>query len=693
MTPEDRRRLFIALASRSEGTTANEAHEAALAQGDGVTVEAFHNLGRRLARAGRLTVHEHGPRKVYLAKPDPGDLWIDEDFLRSVIDPERPIESLTVVREATRQLRDVPAEAWAEAAKLLSEIPARQAAIEAIIAYRDDLADLLEEARRLRDESSDARELGQARRACEARIELLTSLCRDGLGLSREAINVPLTPEQGISALEKGLPPYDRDLLADELDRRIEDGPLVRVQPRPAENPRLLVAGADGSTRGGLMALDGTAGDFAFGPAPIITLNTAAAVINRQVRHGRNLVEAFLRLPEAPEDIQRAENRYTIMSQVFFPEMADGEYMHATWNAMDVLECRAALKALKRWTLPLGDVDVPPSDVVIRDGTIVPNDRDPAHYANPGSYGRIVREMVDLNWEMAQVCRDGDQTVAGAVKNAQIKVLAPIVNHILANRAGTPATSLTNWPVQLMNALSDQALLSRLLSGGMRPKGSWLRSALFMRPFHATAPAFSRHYSREPGDAPGRRIEKRIRDAWGTPDDERTNEQHGWAALREKNGYVQMLDNVWYAGCYLSPGVNLGKGQALPRLEILVPHSTQEQGDHPRRVLADHFCRLLTALTTTGFAVAQDHAMHDRTGVIDFVPTMLQRAHEIVNAFSKELKSRAEEYMDKFLAREVRTRRAFKVRIRPWTTKEMEEWRARLEGDRPGPPKLRLPRE
>lgn len=214
-----------------------------------------------------------------------------------------------------------------------------------------------------------------------------------------------------------------------------------------------------------------------------------------------------------------------------------------------------------------------------------------------------------------------------------------------------------------------------------------------MRPFHATAPVYSRNYRRDRADAPGRRLEARIRDAKGTPEDERTHEQYGLATLREKNGYVQMLDNVWYAGCYLSPRGNLGKGLVLPCLEILVPHPTAEEGDHPGPVVADHFGRLLTALATTGFERAADHAMHDRVGTLDFIPRMLQRAHEIVNAFSKEMKARAEEYMDRFIARELRSRRAAKVRIRPMTAREIEEMLARSGGVGTNPPTLSGPRD
>ncbi len=679
-----KRQLFVELASRAEGATANDVHAAASAQGANDTIEAYHNLGRRLARAGRLVIDDTGPRRIYHAKEDRDGEWIDEDYLQSIVDAEHPMESLVVLREASRQMRTIPPEAWTAAAAILAEINARDAAIAAITAYAEDLVDTIEELARILAEKPDytPADVDRVKRRCEGRIEMLTALCRDGLGLSRDAVYIPPTAEAGMHALAEGRRNFiEVDLLRDEIGRRVENAPLLRAFDEPARDQQMVVAGVDGSTQGGLLSIDGTAGDFAFGAAPQINLNTAAAVLNRRLRKEGAEIDVFLRLPSAPEDVQRRENVYTIMSPMFYPDLSPAEYMHSAWNAMDVLESRAARRALDSWTTPGSNIEVRPADVVIRDGTIVPNDRDPSHYAQADSYGRIVREMVDLAWDMARKCRDDAQTVAGAVKNSHVRVVSPIVNYIVAQQAGTPSTNLTSWPLDEMNAIPDQQLLSRLLSNARRPTGAWVRSAIFMRPFHATTPAYSRYYGRDAAKAPAREIEDAIREATATPVEKRSSDQHGWAEIRVPNSYSQLLDNVWYAGFYATPGAALGKGQSLPRLELLVTSPTGERSGFPDAVSV-HQQRLLTALATTRFAVSQDHAVFAGAGTIDFVPAILQRAHEVVVGFARDMKLRAGEYLDRLLSREIGDRRRHNVRVRPWKPEELQAWKRRMDGQR-----------
>lgn len=688
-----KRRLFIEMALRPEGATAQDVHTAALAQGATDTPEAFINLGRRLARSGRLFVDETGPRKVYFAKEDSDGAWLDEDYLQSIVDPERPMESLTVLREASRQLRTVPAEAWRAAADLLKTINAREAAITAITEYAGDLVDHLGLLRTIIADSAahGAAERERVKRRCENLIDMLTHICRDGLGLSREAIYIPVTPDAGMEHLASSNNSLvDDELLCDEIARRVEDAPIIMSVPIPCADDRMIVAGVDGSTQGGLLSIDGTAGDFAFGGPPQINLNTAAAVLNRKLRRGGRETDVFLRLPSAPEDIQRRENSYTIMSPMFFPDLSEAEYMHSAWNAMDVLESRAARKALDSWPTPGGEVEVNPADVVIRDGTVVPNDRDPSHYAQLDSYGRIVREMVSLSWEMVQKCRDDAQTVAGAVKSSQLKVVGPIINYVISQAAGTIQTTLTAWPRDEMNNITDQQLLSRLLSHGRLDKNTWARSAVFMRPFHATTTAFSRYYERKPDRAPAREIEDRINRAADTEPERRTSDQHGWAEARIPNPYIQLLDNAWFAGFYTITVQKLDQGISLPRLELLIPASTKEEGSFPD-VVVQHRDRLLTALATTGYGVSQDHNMFGGAGRIDYVPAMLQKAHEVVFGFARDMKLRAGEYLDRLLAREVGSRKRQNIRVRPWRADELEAWNERLNrarGDYEEQPRL-----
>ena len=490
MDSATKRRLFIELAEAEEGATAQDVHAEALRKGTAGavgTVEAFHNLGRRLERSGRLFANRDGPRTVYFAKLDREGTWIDEDELQTIVDPERPMDSLAVLREASRQLRQVEPAVWREAARVLAGVNAREGAINAITAYADNLVDHLQDLERQIAERSQGNTADErrSRQRCQALIDMLTALCRDGLGLSYSAVHIPITPDVGIDWVSKnGRDLTSKELLRDEISRRVEDVPMLNAFAAPAADERMIVAGVDGSTQGGLLSHEGTAGDPAFGGPPQINLNTAAAVLNREVRNDGTLTRVFLRVPSAPEHIQTSENTYTIMSPMFFSDLSDVEYMHTAWNAMDCIESRVAKKAMHEWRTPRSNVEVQPADVVIRDGTVVPNDRDPSHYANPTTYGDVVRELVGLAWDMARKSQADRQTVAGAVKNSQVRVVGPIINYILAQKAGTPGTNLTSWSLDEMNTVPDQRLLSALLANAERDE----RTMGAQRHLHATIP-------------------------------------------------------------------------------------------------------------------------------------------------------------------------------------------------------------
>src|SRR5262249_39753388 len=153
------------------------------------------------------------------------------------------------------------------------------------------------------------------------------------------------------------------------------------------------------------------------------------------------------------------------MAKFFYPDITDGEYIHSVLNAMDVLEGRATLRVMQRWYTSRNNIEVRPADVVFRDGTVVPQDRDFVHYKQQDSYGKIVRDLIEISWEITKKCRDDDQTVAGMVKNANLKVFGPVLNWYVCRLVGShEKTQIGSWPLQSLNLVTDQIFLSRLLT-------------------------------------------------------------------------------------------------------------------------------------------------------------------------------------------------------------------------------------
>ena len=85
------------------------------------------------------------------------------------------------------------------------------------------------------------------------------------------------------------------------------------------------------------------------------------------------------------------------------------------------------MRSCSGYTTP-GGIEIRPADIVIRDGTVVPQDRDFNHCKDSSRYGEIVRDMIAINWDIAKKCKDDTQTVAGVVKTAQLRVFDPGLN-------------------------------------------------------------------------------------------------------------------------------------------------------------------------------------------------------------------------------------------------------------------------
>ena len=228
----------------------------------------------------------------------------------------------------------------------------------------------------------------------------------------------------------------------------------------------------------------------------MISINTSIGQVNRKIVVDGKEFPVFMRLPEKPEDIQQRDNRYTVMAKLFYPDLSDAQFMHSLWNAMEALQCRTTLRALNRWYTSKGSVEVPPADVVLRDGTTVPQDRDFNHYADETRYGEIVRDIVSNNWAIVNKCQADAQTVAGIIKNAQLRVFGPVFNWYASQLAAKKGLSLLeSWPLAAMNNMPDQVLLTRLLTAGRRKLDRWTRTCIVFRPFHATNPPFASQYS------------------------------------------------------------------------------------------------------------------------------------------------------------------------------------------------------
>src|SRR5215469_13610159 len=196
-TAKERQALFLELASREEGVTAQQVYEEAKARGDSVTIEAYHNLGRRLAHRGLLVPSAaDGRQTVFKVGATVDGEWLDEEQLASIIDPEYPLIALTISREARRQLNSIPEGVWEELRARLAGVNAQQLFADQIRAYADDLMNAFEQWDRHSSQTDPGR--SRLKAEIEASIILLKQVAKYGLGLSKEAIRVPVNFQAGL---------------------------------------------------------------------------------------------------------------------------------------------------------------------------------------------------------------------------------------------------------------------------------------------------------------------------------------------------------------------------------------------------------------------------------------------------------------------------------------------------------------
>jgi len=680
-TTREREDLFIKMAAQPGGVSAPDVYQAALHTGDKVTKEAYQNLARRLAHRGVLVADTSGKVITYrLGQPVDG-YWLDEEELAAMISDDYPILSLPIWRESQRQIRDIPEQWWALLRSKLKAVRARDVFEEAIVAYCQDLKDALELL--AHDETSGATTQQVARLREDARngLLLLLGLVRFGLGLSVEAVSLPASVEDAVALLEeKGAEivadpsrhpvRWDQLAIRDELAARIADEAFVTEEQAPAE--AFLVAAVDGSTRSGVMTFIEAETDFNVGHAPMISINTSIGQVNRRLRTEAGDVPVSMRLPEKPEDIQQRDNKYTVMAKLYYPDLSDAEYMHSLWNAMDVLEAKTTLRVLSRWYTNPTATEVPPADVVLRDGTVVPQDRDFTHYRQSDRYGEIVRNMIGTNWDIVKKCKIDAQTVAGVVKSAQLRVFGPVLNwfvkELAAHRNAGPVQA---WPLNAMNSLPDQVLVSRLLSAYRTMEDLWHRTCVVLRPFHATT-NFAKRYSS--GRNPVRVVEEmRTKDLKDAAAGEYIENLAFWKSqYRGKSDpYVQMLSNVWYGSCFIATVPRLDAERYLPRVEFIVPADTFYPAD-PVGEAAVHLQRVVAALRETGFDVSAEHSMYRDRTTLEVLPTLVATAHDTVKTWARELLSRVDEYLAALISQHIGSKRARGIRVRPFTKQELK---------------------
>jgi hypothetical protein len=674
-----RRALFLQLAVAPDGVTVGEVFAKARQLGDRATEEAYHNIARRLVhRAVLVSRTKRGEPTRYVLGRESAEQWLQEDELADIIDPDYPLLAIAVWREAVQQINDIPEAIWTELRERLRTEDAPNLFVRALISYTQDFAAQVSDLAMHVERGGS--EYLRMRKETDSTRQLLVRMAKRGLGLSDEAIHVPGSVDTAISEYEGGRREYvNEPLLRSEVARRVEPVMFVTDATPPAGTKELLVGAVDGSTRGGLLSLAGQDGDFSVAHAPLVNINTAVGQINRALQARGRLLNLFVRLPERPEDMQRQENRHTVMAKLMHQDLTDAEYMHAVWNAMDLVEIRATLRLLKRWYPPEPTTEIPPADIVLRDGAATPQERDFSHYKQQDSYGQIVRDIMETSWEVALRCREDERSVAGTVKATQLWFYGPVLNWFACQLAAQGNSQIKDWPIETMNFADDQLLITRLLTAKRAKGDPWLRTCIVLRPFHAVT-RFAEEYQR--AMPPAQAILDRYQQALTTLST-RDEDRLFWSGFQgTADPFVKMLREVQYGSFFVAAVPRLDRGNMLPRFELLIPVPTGENDAAPWVVVDRHTQRLLIAIEQVGWDVAAEHTMFQPEMKLDVLPRLLLKAHDTVKIWAAELLGRVQEYVGYHLAHYTKKKRMRGIQVRPFTRTELEAFYAELRKER-----------
>src|SRR5262249_18003575 len=145
--------------------------------------------------------------------------------------------------------------------------------------------------------------------------------------------------------------------------------------------------------------------------------------------------------------------------------------------------------------------------------------------------------------------------------------------------SGENGTQMAGWPLQTMNLIADQALVTRVLTAGRKKNDPWQRTCIILRPFQAVT-NFAQDYSR--GESAGQLVLRKYREAVRNTENLTQAEKLFWETFRaESDPYVKMLDNVFYGSFFMGAVPRLDIEKYLPRLEMMVTSRTAEESGDP----------------------------------------------------------------------------------------------------------------
>lgn len=436
------------------------------------------------------------------------------------------------------------------------------------------------------------------------------------------------------------------DLLAERVFGRFF---IEHVSAEPGDpDSRMVVAGSDGSSHAG----------FVRGiPAPayaedegrlMLTFNNSIAYIDIPRGHPQQSRFPYHGVPMTRSALEDPHNRGMIISRPWFETLTDSEFEHMKKAALDVVQFRVDERLMTGTARAYGTNPVagesgllPKPHVLIRDGTVTPQERELQHYAKLGPDGDVVREGIALSYGILKAVKDSRHRVfAGSVKSTQLRTFSRVVNWYVkrgsSRQLGNPIDP--TWDVARAAYVTDAVAVTRLLGCLPETKSptEYYRTCVIARPFSAMVTSLRELKAETPQewltwfkDRGQRQAEERRR--------------HGGQASvlgstdLEDDPYVRMCQEADYAMFYIGrPG---GDPQVtLPRFEFMDALRGRAREERNDRVLRAAKA-IIDGVHATQWTLDRDHNFLSRVRLPRLVPYVVYEAHEKCKVLGHKLEA------------------------------------------------------
>lgn len=599
-------------------------------------------------------------------------------------------EALALYLDAVDYYESRAEEVLGKAARMMLEDDPR----ELVLKMLRDLAEELEEDRDIfRDpHAAEPAHHGLMKR----RLDDLARFLYGELGISAKVWELP-----ALEQLEGGsvVQPSDWHAVKRAVAERIFGDSFIQRVSIPevkASESRMIVAGSDGSSHAGYVR--GV-------PAPryveeegrlVLTFNNSIAYIELPKDYPYRVPSPYHGVPMTRAALEDPHNRGMVISRPWFPDLSDSEFEHMKKAALDVVQFRVDERLMNGvarayGTSPAGGDSglLPKPNVLIRDGTVTPQEREFQHYINRKAYGDVVREGIALSYSILRAVKDSEHRVfAGAVKSTQLRTFSRMINWYVKRHVDE------GWDLSKVSYVTDTVAVTRLLA--VLPKlqpNEYYRTCVIVRPFWALDTSLR-----------GRRLDD-TSESWLAEFRRRREAQvkdwheHGGEVPRllgidlEDDPFVRMCQEGDYAAFYFGLPTDGEPSLTLPRFEFMDALRALPEEKRAQRV-ARAADLIMTGVHLTKWSQDREHNFMSQRKLPRLIPYVVYEAHEKCKTLGHKLEAELKQAIAMRLSqlKKLRGLPVPKVLIEPIPVKEyLATLQRRLLGQGKQPPEGETP--